>query len=158
VAVDLECCWMLLCTVERGLLQGCHNGRPTLKITVRTSACVRVYPEDAVLPADGFLRSVNVVKRPHGHKHIRTDEVISLPPPSLCTPRSPCANGLLRPHGRAQKNKIKIKINNKKFGCWLLERRGKKCSIFGFQSPRSPSSTGPGLRRQSREKKKVFLA
>jgi hypothetical protein len=32
--------------------QGCHNGRPTVKITVRTSA--RVYPADAVLPADGF--------------------------------------------------------------------------------------------------------
>jgi hypothetical protein len=29
--------------------QGCHNGRPTVKITVRTSARVRVYPADALM-------------------------------------------------------------------------------------------------------------
>jgi hypothetical protein len=42
--------------------QGCHKGRFWRKITVRTSARVRVYPTDAVLPADGFLPSVDVVK------------------------------------------------------------------------------------------------
>jgi hypothetical protein len=34
--------------------QGFHNGRFWIKITVRTSARVRVYPADAVLHADGF--------------------------------------------------------------------------------------------------------
>jgi hypothetical protein len=42
--------------------QGCLNGCPTVKITVRmsadvirTSTRVRIYPEDAVLPTDGFF-------------------------------------------------------------------------------------------------------
>jgi hypothetical protein len=30
-----------------------------MKITVRTSARVRVYPADAILPADGFLPSAD---------------------------------------------------------------------------------------------------
>jgi hypothetical protein len=51
--------------------QGCHKRRFWRKITIRTSfssrrprtsACVHVYPADAVLPADGFLPSANAVK------------------------------------------------------------------------------------------------
>jgi hypothetical protein len=49
--------------------QGCHKGRFSRKITVRTSADVvrtsariRVYPADAVLPADGFLSFADAVK------------------------------------------------------------------------------------------------
>jgi hypothetical protein len=42
--------WAVLAT------QGCHNGRFWVKMTVRTSARVRVYP------ADGFLPSADVVK------------------------------------------------------------------------------------------------
>jgi hypothetical protein len=38
------------------LHQGCHNGSFRMKITVWTSARVRIYPVDAVLPADGFYR------------------------------------------------------------------------------------------------------
>jgi hypothetical protein len=43
--------------------QGCHNGRFLMKITIRTSvdvvrrsAHVRIYPTDAVLPADADAR------------------------------------------------------------------------------------------------------
>jgi hypothetical protein len=42
--------------------QGCHKGQFWRKITVRTSARVRVYPADAVLSADGFLPSADAVK------------------------------------------------------------------------------------------------
>jgi hypothetical protein len=40
----------------RGPGQGCLNGRPKVKFTVRTSAQVRIYP------ADGFLPSALTVK------------------------------------------------------------------------------------------------
>jgi hypothetical protein len=43
--------------------QGCLNGRPTVKFTVRTSARVCVYPADAILPADGFLPSADAGPR-----------------------------------------------------------------------------------------------
>jgi hypothetical protein len=49
--------------------QGCLNGRPTVKITdrtstdvVRTSTRIRVYPADTILPADGFLPSADAEK------------------------------------------------------------------------------------------------
>jgi hypothetical protein len=42
--------------------QGCHNGRFWMKITVRTSGRVRIYPADAILPTDGFLPSADAVK------------------------------------------------------------------------------------------------
>jgi hypothetical protein len=42
--------------------QGCHKERFWRKITVQTSARVRVYPADAVLPADGFLPSADAVE------------------------------------------------------------------------------------------------
>jgi hypothetical protein len=51
---------------EEGFGQGCHNGRPTVKITVQTSARVHIYPADAVLLADGFLPSVDALMRPCG--------------------------------------------------------------------------------------------
>jgi hypothetical protein len=41
---------------------------------------------------------------------------------------------------REKINKIIIILYKKEFGCWLLEKRGKKCSVFGFQSPSSLSS------------------
>jgi hypothetical protein len=47
-------------------VQGCHNGRFWMKITIRTSARVRIYPADAVLPADGFLPSADAKLHPHG--------------------------------------------------------------------------------------------
>jgi hypothetical protein len=36
---------------QKLLFQGCLNGRPTVKITVRTSTRVRVYPADRFLPS-----------------------------------------------------------------------------------------------------------
>jgi hypothetical protein len=42
--------------------QGCHNGRPTIKIIVQTSTRVRIYPADAVLPADEFLPCADAIK------------------------------------------------------------------------------------------------
>jgi hypothetical protein len=51
------------------LFQGCHNGHFWMKITVRTSvdvvrtsARVRGYSADVVLPVDGFLPSEDSVK------------------------------------------------------------------------------------------------
>jgi hypothetical protein len=48
----------------------------------------------------------------------------------------------------------KIKIKNKKFktffGCWLLEKRGKKCLIFNHQDPQDPQD--PRARQASRAK------
>jgi hypothetical protein len=46
----------LLKSCIASITQGCHNRHFWMKITVRTSARVRVYP------ADGFLPSANVVK------------------------------------------------------------------------------------------------
>jgi hypothetical protein len=63
-------------------IQGCHNGRFWVKMTVQTSissvrpsvfivrmsSSARVYPMDAILPADGFLSHPIAVKfRPRGH-------------------------------------------------------------------------------------------
>jgi hypothetical protein len=49
--------------VKRALTdQGCHKGRFWRKITVQTSARIRVYPANVVLPADGFLPSADAVK------------------------------------------------------------------------------------------------
>jgi hypothetical protein len=91
--------------------------------------------------------------RPRGHRPVRADEVISLPPPSLCTPS-------LTLHGRAvasartrEKNKNKIIFIFIFLGCWLLERSGKK--MFP-KIPKFPELRG--LCERSREKKKVFLA
>jgi hypothetical protein len=38
------------------LRQGCPNGRFWVKLTVRMSTRVRVYPADATLPANSFYR------------------------------------------------------------------------------------------------------
>jgi hypothetical protein len=60
------------------------------KFTVRTSAHIRVYPADELLPADGFLPSTMTVKnrvragalmQPRGHKPIRVDIGASISPP-----------------------------------------------------------------------------
>jgi hypothetical protein len=65
-----------------GIAQGCHNGRPTVKITVRTSAHVRVYPADAVLAVDGFLLSDDAVKTASARTQssVRADALIPLLP------------------------------------------------------------------------------
>jgi hypothetical protein len=47
--------------------QDCHNGRFWVKMTVRTSADVRVYSADAVLPADRFLPFTDAFTCPCGH-------------------------------------------------------------------------------------------
>jgi hypothetical protein len=84
-----------LCMTSSRDRQGCHKGRFWKKITVWTSARVRVYPADAVLPADGFLPSADMV----------------LPADGLL----PSADAVRRPRGcdnasaRTRKNKIKIK-------------------------------------------------
>jgi hypothetical protein len=80
--------------------QGCHKGRFWRKITIQTSARIRVYPADAVFPADGFLPSADAVKtasaqplkcvradaaqRPRGHgRPVRAHVSPSLPSPPL---------------------------------------------------------------------------
>jgi hypothetical protein len=78
-------CFFLGYDDENQSIHGCHKGRIWRKITVRTSARVRVYPADAVLPTDGFLPSADAVKiasarthsRPHGHERVRVDAPMS---------------------------------------------------------------------------------
>jgi hypothetical protein len=49
--------------IEPPANQGCHNGSPTVKITVRTSAdVVRTSARIRIYPADGFLSSADEVK------------------------------------------------------------------------------------------------
>jgi hypothetical protein len=96
------------------------------------------------------------------------------PLPSLCTPSLALrgrvvasawtgfcvrVDGILRPRGRTKKKKN----NNNNFliivilGCWLLEKRGKKCSVFGFQSPRSPSSpSSPSSAGEATRRRRLF--
>jgi hypothetical protein len=128
-------------------LQGCLNGRLPVKFTVRTSAHVRthprVYPTDEFLSADTFLPSAPTVFTIRGFYPIHADQA-PIPPchPCLLAPSTPCPPSRPRRpecvRGDAWRNFI--------FYFWgsycLLEKRGKKCSVFGFQSTRSPSSTG----------------
>jgi hypothetical protein len=71
----------------------------------------RVYPADAFLSTNGFLPSVRTVKNVSVRTRlcVRADigtsvRTSSSPCPRLPSvpPRSPCANGLLRPRGRMQ--------------------------------------------------------
>jgi hypothetical protein len=103
--------------------QGCHNGRFWMKITVRTSTRVCVYPVDAVLPADGFIPSADTAKiRPHGriqasartHPSVRTNMACprgrthSLPRTLPSPPPSPADAGCC-PRGRGHSRKKLIK-------------------------------------------------
>jgi hypothetical protein len=65
-----------------GANQGCYNGRFWMKITVRTSARVRLYPADAVLPsadasarawvrADPWLHGRGADAGPRGRANVR---------------------------------------------------------------------------------------
>jgi hypothetical protein len=157
-------------------MQGCHTGRPTVKITVRTSTCDRSYPADTVLPADRVLPSMwtwesaqtRLCVRAHMRWSARTRPCVRAdtgasvrtqlcirtdigpsvrtrsspcPRPPSVPPRSPCADGLLRPcgHGAGKERK-------KMFG-------------FRFSIPKIPEIPElRGLRGRSREKKKVFSA
>jgi hypothetical protein len=66
------------------------------------------------------------------------------PRPRPCPPVPPCADGLMRPCGRSKKKKLFFFV----FGICLLEKKGKKCSVFGFQSPRSTGFVGEATRRR----------
>jgi hypothetical protein len=113
--------------------QGCHNGRFWMKITVRTSACVRIYPADVVLPADGFLPSADATR-------VRVDTV------------RPCGHGLLS----AQKQKTNLFIYLFLVVVAVLKRE-KKISVFGFQSPRSPRSPrSPGFASEVARRRRFF--
>jgi hypothetical protein len=144
----------------RAVRQGCHKGRFWRKITVQTSARVRVYPADAVLPADGFLPSANAVKTGSVWtlECVRADASPSpLPPspPPLCCP-----------HGRGAASARTRKEKEKKSFLVVVAglEREKQFSIFGFrfsipkipELPELPALRG--LRGQSYEKKKVFSA
>jgi hypothetical protein len=138
-------------------MQGCHKGQFWRKITVRTSARIRVYP------ADGFLPSADAVKTTSAWTHpcprgrwgasaltwasART-HLPPIPSPSLPPPPSPSLPSAVRADAKKQKKqkKTKYKINN--FFLFFLFfwvnvaglEREKKFTIFGFQSPKSPKS------------------
>jgi hypothetical protein len=70
--------------------------------------------------------------------------------PAPCPPPYPFARPASCPRGRADASARTIKKNKKKlfFGSCLLEKRGKKCSVFGFQSPSSAGYAGKAARRR----------
>jgi hypothetical protein len=77
---------------------------------VRTSARVRVYPADAILPADGFLPSADARVHPRGHERVRADACVR--------PRGHervRADATMRP-----REKIKIKIKNLNLNFFLV--------------------------------------
>jgi hypothetical protein len=148
---------------------------------VRTSARVRIYPADAFLPVDGFLPSAPIVKKricadglmcPCGPARVRVDTRASarmqacvradqLFPTSTSLPLAlPCtslADGLMHPRRRsadAQNFYFYIFLGS----CCLLEKRGKKYSVFDFRFSISKIPELHGLRGLSHEKKKVFSA
>jgi hypothetical protein len=93
---------------------------------------------------------------PHGH---RCDRFTSLPltlplspRPSLSSlpPRLPYADGLMRPHGLGRSDASSFFL-----GCCLLEKRRKKCLVFGFQSPSSPNS--PIYAGEAARRRRLFL-
>jgi hypothetical protein len=123
-----------------------ENNRPDV-LFVRTSARVRVYPTDAVLPADGFLPSADAVKTASARTR-------------------PCIREDAKKLKIKKIKKIKIKIKKlKNFFLVVvagLEREkffsifGFRFSVFGFRFsipkiPKLPELRG--LRRRSREKK-----
>jgi hypothetical protein len=93
-----------------GSRQGCLNGHPTVKFTVRTSACVCNYPMDAFLPADAFLPSAPIVKNVFARRCARTSAQTSSPPcprpPSL--PLALCGRADVSARTRGKKNIKKI--------------------------------------------------
>jgi hypothetical protein len=103
-----------------------------MKITVRTSARVRIYPADAVLSADGFLPSVDAVK--------------------TASTRIRCVHA-----DTNAKNKIKIKnkkivIIKKKL---VVGKERKKMFSFRFSIPKIPELRG-ALRAKPREEEGFF--
>jgi hypothetical protein len=87
--------------------------------------------------------------RPRRHRRVHTDQFFHLhasPPP--VPPRSPYADRLLHLRGRSKKTKNKIIF----FGSCLLEKRGKKCSVFGFQSQSPQDPQDPQDPRASQPK------
>jgi hypothetical protein len=139
-----------------------------MKITVRTSARVRVYSADANLPADGFLPSTDAVKiRPCGQWSASAQTHSFPPSPPLPSPPLPCERSLLSAQmgcvctDADARKKYKNKNKNKNIflffyfflfflfflffyflGVIAGLKREKKISVSGFQSPRSPRSGG----------------
>jgi hypothetical protein len=126
--------------VHKCVRQGCHNGRPTVKITVRTSARVRIYPTDAVLPADGFLLSARMHSFP------------SSPLPCGCSLLS-ARTGCVRTDATASK---KIKIIFLFFFIFLVVVAGLKRENFFFRfSVLNPQDPRPS-RAKPREEEGFF--
>jgi hypothetical protein len=82
---------------------------------------------------------------------IPTSLPLALPrTPSLALPGSVWTGCCVRADAARTLERIKIikKIKiNLFFGCWI-EKRGKKCSVFGFQSPSSAGFAGKATRRR----------
>jgi hypothetical protein len=99
-------------------------------VSTRTQGCVR---------ADALMS-------PQTRSCVQVDTSASVPPCPSPFPPYPLARLALRGRAdasmRTQCRRSKIKIKKIKFGSCLLEKKGKKCSVFSFQSPSSPSSTG----------------
>jgi hypothetical protein len=115
--------------------QGCHKGRFWRKITVRTffsserprtSARVRVYPADVVLPTDVFLPSADAVRRPRKRERKKNLNFLK--------------KNLVVVAGLERENffsifNIQYSIFNIQYSIF-----GFRFSVFGFQSPKSPNS------------------
>jgi hypothetical protein len=140
-----------------------ENYRPNV-LFIRTSARVRVYPADAVLPVDGFLLSADAVKTASARTHLPPLPSPSLPspPPSPSLPTPLCC-----PHGREKNKKIFYYFFNFNFNFGSCCRLGKRdfffnfqFSIFGFQSPKSPNSpnspSSAGFAGEAVRRRRIF--
>jgi hypothetical protein len=122
--------------------------------SARTGSCVRA--DASLRPCKHTRVRADATMRSRGHRRVHADELTSLPcprPPSVL-PRSPCADGLMRPCRCAKKINYFILFIYLFIGSCLLEKRGKKCSVFGFQSLRSPRS--PGFAGEAARRKRFF--
>jgi hypothetical protein len=102
---------------------------------VRMSARVCIYPTNTFLLADGFLPSTPTVKKKHPRGRAYASTRTQARPRGLVlfhlpAPHLPLDADRLRPRGCSR-----IYIHILIFGSRLLEKRGKKCSVFNPQDP-----------------------
>jgi hypothetical protein len=138
---------------------------PDVRYVQTSTSVIWTSAHDCVYPADMFLPSAPPVKNASAWTN-------SPPPTPLARPASrPCGRAVsAQTRERSRGRELcargpsslppapcgRSKINKKYFfyffifldSCCLLEKRGKKCSVFGFRSPRSLSSPSEAVRRR----------
>jgi hypothetical protein len=113
--------------------------------TIRANNKKRIRTDAPLCPHGHKRVRADATMRPRGHRRVHADRgptaQTSTPPyPRPLPPRSPYANGVMRPHGRgADARKIIIII--KKIwvvACWKRQEKNVRFSVFNPQDPRAP--------------------